>query len=505
VSAALCTVLVVIALLYWGTYESLISTWRRSDTFTHCFLIPPICLFLIWSARDRLAAEPTRVSFAGLAAVLLASFGWFLAGLADVQVGQQLAAVFLLPATVVALFGASVGRQIAFPLAYLVFAVPFGEFLIPTLVDFTASFTVGALRLTGVPVVREGAYFSIPSGDFEVAKACSGIRYLIASAAIGVLHAHLSFRAPWKQVLLVAVYLVAAVIANGVRAYGIVMIAHLSDMQLAVGTDHLIYGWIFFAALMALMFTGAHFFADTPLGSAVVATRSRGGGALPLRSRSKILTGSALLLVLAFAAVGPLLLEWRTRDVASGGVAPVSLPTSIAQWKGPRAREVAEAPIANSGSAEAVALYESTEGTVQLEIVTRPLGVSNPDIIGMAASRLRPDGWQVLETGRARVDAGSAPQEVVLRSHGEDRVVWFWYVVGDSDAAADWHAKALETWQLLRGARARESLVLLSAQAGDPATARSTLRRFHRVASSAIDDCIVSRRGACATELSASP
>ncbi len=86
-----------------------------------------------------------------------------------------------------------------FPLAYMFFAVPMGEGLVPKLMSFTADFTLWALRLTGLPVFRDGMFFSIPAGDFEVATACSGIRYLMASFALGTLYAFLSFRSFKKQ------------------------------------------------------------------------------------------------------------------------------------------------------------------------------------------------------------------------------------------------------------------------------------------------------------------
>ena len=42
------------------------------------------------------------------------------------------------------------------------------------------------------------------------------------------------------------------------RAYAIVMIAHLSGMKLALGVDHFIYGWVFFGILIfLLMWLGA--------------------------------------------------------------------------------------------------------------------------------------------------------------------------------------------------------------------------------------------------------
>ena len=66
------------------------------------------------------------------------------------------------------------------------FAVPVGEFLLPVFMEWTADFTVLALRLSGIPVYREGLQFVIPSGNWSVVEACSGIRYLIASLMVGV-------------------------------------------------------------------------------------------------------------------------------------------------------------------------------------------------------------------------------------------------------------------------------------------------------------------------------
>ena len=52
------------------------------------------------------------------------------------------------------------------------------------------------------------------------------------------------------------------VIANGLRAYMIVMIGHLSGMKLAVGVDHIIYGWLFFGLVMFLMFWIGNFWRE---------------------------------------------------------------------------------------------------------------------------------------------------------------------------------------------------------------------------------------------------
>ena len=120
--------------------------------------------------------------------------------------------------------------------------------------NWTADFTVAAIKASGVPVYREGNNLLIPSGRWSIVEACSGIRYLIASLMVGSLYAYLSYRSPVRRVLFIAASFIVPIIANWLRAYMIVMLGHLSNNTIAVGVDHLIYGWVFFGIVMALLF-----------------------------------------------------------------------------------------------------------------------------------------------------------------------------------------------------------------------------------------------------------
>ena len=55
------------------------------------------------------------------------------------------------------------------------------------------------------------------------------------------------------------------IVANWLRAYMIVMLGHLSNNRLAVGVDHLIYGWIFFGLVMLLLFWVGSFWRSTDM------------------------------------------------------------------------------------------------------------------------------------------------------------------------------------------------------------------------------------------------
>jgi exosortase/archaeosortase family protein len=117
----------------------------------------------------------------------------------------------------------------------------------------TAQYTTELVRLSGVPVHLDGWFMTIPGGTFHVAEACAGVRYLLACLAFGLLVCDLFFRRAWKVVAYVALTFAVPVVANVLRAYGIVMLAHLSDFEIAVGVDHLIYGYVFLSLVTVIL------------------------------------------------------------------------------------------------------------------------------------------------------------------------------------------------------------------------------------------------------------
>lgn len=251
---ALVLLLAVILVAYRHSAWGMAMIWARSDTYAHGFVVPIISLWLVWRQRAVLAPmvpRPGRLAWllmAGAAAL------WLAGDLVAVNAATQLALTTLIVLSVPAVFGWRVARALAFPLAFLFFAVPIGDFLLPRLMEWTADFTVMALRASGIPVYREGLQFIIPSGAWSVVEACSGIRYLIASVTVGCLFAYLSYQSTRKRVVFMAVAILVPLVANWVRAYLIVLLGHLSGNTLATGVDHLVYGWLFFGIVIGVMF-----------------------------------------------------------------------------------------------------------------------------------------------------------------------------------------------------------------------------------------------------------
>ena len=50
---------------------------------------------------------------------------------------------------------------------------------------------------------------------------------------------------------------IVPVLANGVRAWGTIFLAQFYGAEAAAGFDHIIYGWVFFALVVAALLAGA--------------------------------------------------------------------------------------------------------------------------------------------------------------------------------------------------------------------------------------------------------
>ncbi|NBC32096.1 MAG: exosortase A [Alphaproteobacteria bacterium] len=333
--------LLAVTVVFADTAAGLVSIWINSATFGHGFLIPVISAALIWRDRARLSHLQPRPAPIALGALAGLSVLWFMARLVDVALVEQLAFVGILQAVTLAILGWRVCRAMLFPLAFLVFMVPFGEFLVPPLQVMTTDFIVWWLRLLDIPVFREGIFLHLPGGSFEVAEACAGLRFMIATIVLGVLFAYMFFRDWGRRLLFVGLSLLVPIIANGFRALMIVLIAYWTDHTVAVGVDHILFGWVFLSIVLVLLLGLGLMLRprlpadpDPDPGSedetADAPPRSNGGGR-PAPARAALF-GATMAAVLV-SAIGPAFAAWRSYDAPAGPEAALRLPDRLAGWQ----------------------------------------------------------------------------------------------------------------------------------------------------------------------------
>lgn len=447
---------------YWDTAAAMVSIWARSETYAHAFVVPPIAFWLIWRQRTQVLAEQPRPSLLLAIPAVFTTFFWLLGELTAVNALTQFALVATLVLAIMALLGIQVSKRIAFPLVFLFFAVPIGDFMMPKLMDWTASFTVLALRASGIPVYQEGLQFVIPSGNWSVIEACSGVRYIIASVTVGTLFAYLSYVSLRRRLIFIAAAIVVPVIANWLRAYMIVMLGHLSGNKLAAGVDHLIYGWLFFGVVIMIMFmVGARWSeestapANTP--ESTVVNR--------LESVRKIWLTTLAIAFLAIAGPLGFFAINKADQAAAPSLGHLTAPAGwdeaplFAGWKPAYANPPAELQVAFTRQDKPVGLYigyyRNQDYERKLVTSTNTLATSTDKVWSVVARDLTTPNLEGLPPGvrTAELLGRDSTPETRL-------VVWYWYWINGKLTSSEIEAKLHTALSRLKG-RGDDSAVIM--------------------------------------------
>jgi exosortase A len=438
-------------LVYFDSFRSMAAIWSRSDTFVHGYFVLPISLYLIWTRREELRALTPRPDARALFAIALVGFGWLAARLGGVLVAEQYFAVASVPLLVWAVAGSSVTRKLLFPLSYLLLMVPVGEALLPYLIDYTAAFTVTALRISGVPVLQEGNLLTLPNSQWSVVEACSGLRYLIACVTIGLVFAYLTYRSWWRRALFIGLSVTVPIVANWVRAYLIVLIGYASDMRLAVGIDHFIYGWVFYAVVMFLLLWAGSRFSDHD-GREPAPMPPAGSARAPSRQTRSVLTASAAMLA---AAIWPV---WASYSESAAAAEPpgasasrglsFSFPPTLGSWSHLGEPTVWE-PRYVGATFTRGAVYDDGESRVGVHVALYGDQRQGAELVSWANS-LAPrevDEWHQRTRESLEIsllDGRHGVEEALLMGPEGKLLVWRWYCIGGTCTASSVWAKVIE-------------------------------------------------------------
>lgn len=470
-------VVAILGLFYRDTAH-LAWTWWNNSTFGHCLLIPPIIAWLVWQRRDELGQMAPQPWLPGVGLILGAGLLWLLGEFAGVALVRHAALVFMLQASVPTLFGLAVTRALTFPIFFALFMVPVGEQLVPYLQTITAKFCIELLELFGVPAYIDGVFISIPNGDFEVAEACSGVRFLIAMVAFGALVANVCFKSWTRRAAFMAASVLVPIIANGFRAWGTIYIAHLSTPEFARGVDHVVYGWFFFAFVMALTLAVGWRFFDRPVDDPFIdAAKLQARGARPAATPTLI---RALAVSVVLAATAPAYAAFTAARGPAAPTAGLSLPTP-AGWSRQPFGAVDWEPRYAGASATAMSTFVDADGQpVELYIAVFDRQSEDAELVGyqQGVLPLAPEdgnGW-AWAGNRAPPPGGRAAQ---INYGGVVRDVWQYYWVNDKLVASPVAVKIEGLKARLLGGNPQAATVVISAERRDAqVSAEPSLERF---------------------------
>lgn len=311
-------VVALLGALFYRT--NLQRLWTKANPFTgvdanwgHAFIIPLIGLYYLYVNREKLLAAPVRplllekmtrlrallgggaIAF-GVLAYLIASFaldgtpaalldvagkaagawgllilvlGWGVGHLVfgllvfvyGIWPGQNdwvkdLGMVLTLFGVTLTLCGWQVMRVAWFPIAFLVFALPwptpFYSWIASPLQEMAARAAVKTLQFTGVLAFRSGTKIIMETTrngvadwrTLNVAEACAGLRSLMTFLSLAAAVAFLSSRPLWQKIVMTVSAVPIAIFCNVMRVAGQGLLDHYVSPRLSESFAHAFVGLV---------------------------------------------------------------------------------------------------------------------------------------------------------------------------------------------------------------------------------------------------------------------
>ncbi|MCY2932097.1 MAG: exosortase/archaeosortase family protein [Planctomycetota bacterium] len=216
----------LLALNFWQV-QTLVEAWLKDANWSHGFIIPLFSLYLLFSRRDELFQAPKRVCLWGLP-ILVGSLLVMALAFYPVQNNwiSQLSMTGMIFGLVLYLAGPQVAKLTWLPIFYLALGMPIPGSLYQRIAyplqELAAMSSAFLLQLFGVSMEVTASHLDVTSitgvhHGLDVAEACSGVRSLMAFAALGVAMAYIEPRPMWQRIILVVAVLPITIACNILR------------------------------------------------------------------------------------------------------------------------------------------------------------------------------------------------------------------------------------------------------------------------------------------------
>jgi len=251
---ALLSLVVLLLLLYSGTFYWLGKSWISNPYYTHGFLIPLVSGFVFWTKRRELRqATPSKSSAAILALALFAH----LAGLmGDLRFLCALSFLMVLGGLILYFCGTKAARAMAFPLCFLILMIPFPfiDNVGTSLQSLSVHQSASLLETMRVPITTEGNEIHTDDASFAIGPACDGVNMLIPLLALAAIFVYVLKGPHYKRTLILIAAIPAAILANTLRIVSIIVVADHHGTELATGFFHDFSSLLFYVvAFLALI------------------------------------------------------------------------------------------------------------------------------------------------------------------------------------------------------------------------------------------------------------
>jgi exosortase len=247
----------LLAVLFAPVLLVMAKEWADDESMGHGFFVPPVAAYIAWQKKDRILAARVAPHWSGFLLVLF-GFVCLVAGFLGADLFMtRVGFLFALTGVILGCCGPAVLKELAFPLAVLLFMVRIPLFIYSQITFplqlFASAVAETTLNLIGIPVLREGNILELASQKLNVVEACSGIRSLLSLAFLSLVYGYFFEQRVWLRITLFILTIPIAIASNAAR---VTITGILTEVNpaMAEGIYHSLEGWvIFMVALVALV------------------------------------------------------------------------------------------------------------------------------------------------------------------------------------------------------------------------------------------------------------
>jgi len=475
----LCLVLALIW-AYWPVLTNLFSRLLTSEDYSYGLLLPVVSAYVVYLKWPQIRRLPWRPAWPGLM-LLAAGLLLYLMGVLSTDLySPALSLVVSLGGVIFLSGGWQALRLLAFPLVLLVFMIPLPQYLTQKLTLplqlVSSQVATSLLHLIGVPAVRQGNVIDLGVRQLQVVAACSGLRYILALLALGIIFCYFYQRRAWKAAILMIAVIPAAIFANALRVAGMGLYPALQE-----GFWHGFTGWLIFVFCFACLLGLNRLLTwREPPASPPAPDNPGEPGAPAAVSRSAaapLLAGLVVILGLGYLGL------------QLGNIPPVPLkqsfdrfPMELGPWRG-KASAIDPAMFQATGASSYLNADYSDGQNPPINLwIAYYENQRGGGAVHSPFSCLTGSGWSLIKEETAEIAPGKPVRVLLMEQGGQRYLVYYWYLQRGRWLTSEYWNKLLLSYDGLTRRRADGALLrLISPAVPHVQSAQERLNSFSKV------------------------
>jgi exosortase D (VPLPA-CTERM-specific) len=465
--------------LYWPVLSKLFLNIAESEDYSYGLLLPMVSAYVVYLKWPQLRSRPWQPSWVGLIVIALGLGVLIIGELAAELYTTRFSFMVVLAGLLLLVGGWNLLRLLAFPLILLVLMLPLPELvtykLTLPLQLVSSSLAAQMLQTLGTPVLRQGNIIDLGVRQLQVVAACSGLRYILALLALGIIYCYFFQRRLWKVAVLLVALIPTAILVNSLR-----LVAMAFSPVLVAGFWHTFSGWLIYllsVAFLALInWILNRLWPDRAIAQADQPITAEMRPESPRKS-----LGPYLLTALVFVLIAtPLVHQVEKASPVKLRQSFDNFPLQLGPWQGQQAPIDPEELKATRSHAHLNANYRNSQGdSVSLWIAYYETQKKAGGFVHSPKGCLTASGWKIASSRIIKIGPGMPVNLLVVEQMGTRLVVFYWFLQRGRWLASEYLNKFYMGYDGLLRRRTDGALIRLITPAGpDLESARKRLISF---------------------------